>query len=452
VSTRAAVIAGVALGVLYTLSPISTLAIPAAAWMVWRASRDLGPEERRWFLWLTGLAMVVRLLLVAGLFLSADADRPFATFFGDEELFKSRPIWIRNIGLGVPISAADWIYAFDDTGRSGYLFALAILQAVFGEAPYSIHVLNAVIYLGGVLLLFRLARATFGRVAAMGGLAVLLFLPSLFAWSISALKEPMYTLAAAVELLLVIAVVRAPGVARKAAALAGVVALAFVLESLRKGGMQVAALGAVAGMAGGFIVPRPRLLLASAIVAPIAVVAILNVEPVQARVLSVVRDSVRYHAGHVLTVGHTYELVNGWYYYDWPAIFRIGPGEAVQYVSRAVIHYLVEPLPWVERSAAMLAYVPEQAFWLTLLVLLPFGVAAGLKADALVTSTLLAHAAAVAMMVALTSGNVGTLIRHRGLVLPYLVWLSVLGLVVVIHHIGAQRFTLPESGSAHGNR
>jgi hypothetical protein len=69
-----------------------------------------------------------------------------------------------------------------------------------------------------------------------------------------------------------------------------------------------------------------------------------------------------------------------------------------------------------------------------------------------VTSTLLAHAAAVAMMVALTSGNVGTLIRHRGLVLPYLVWLSVLGLVVVIHHIGAQRFTLPESGSAHGNR
>jgi len=29
--------------------------------------------------------------------------------------------------------------------------------------------------------------------------------------------------------------------------------------------------------------------------------------------------------------------------------------------------------------------------------------------------------------VAVTSGNVGTLIRHRGLAVPYLLWLSVLG-------------------------
>ena len=42
-------------------------------------------------------------------------------------------------------------------------------------------------------------------------------------------------------------------------------------------------------------------------------------------------------------------------------------------------------------------------------------------------TTLAAHAAAVMMMVALTSGNIGTLIRHRGLALPYLAWLAGLG-------------------------
>ena len=62
-----------------------------------------------------------------------------------------------------------------------------------------------------------------------------------------------------------------------------------------------------------------------------------------------------------------------------------------------------------------------------MVVLLPFGVMAGLRRDVLVTSMLLAHAAAAIVIVALTSGNIGTLIRHRSLVLPYLVWLSVLG-------------------------
>ena len=61
------------------------------------------------------------------------------------------------------------------------------------------------------------------------------------------------------------------------------------------------------------------------------------------------------------------------------------------------------------------------------MALVPFGFIAGLRRDALFTCLLAAHAFAVMMMVALTSGNVGTLIRHRGLVLPYLIWLSALG-------------------------
>jgi hypothetical protein len=425
--TRAAIAAGVMLGLIYTLSPLSLVAIAGGGVAVWWAARPMGPDERRWFLWIVGIAVALRLALIAGLFLSADPARPFSTFFGDEELFKSRPIWIRNLGLGVPISAADWIYAFDDTGKSGYLFVLAAIQAFLGDAPYAVHVLNAAIYLCGALLLHRLARASFGKTPAMFGLIVLMLFPSLFAWSISALKEPMYTCVAAIEILIVMQIVRAPGVLRKAAAVVALVIAADMLESLRKGGMQVAALGAAAGIVAGSIVPRPRLLLASAIAAPMVLVVLLNVAPVQARVLTVVRDAVRYHAGHILTVGQTYQMVDPLYYYDWPAIFAIGPRESVQYVARSVVHYVVEPLPWVERSRAMLFYVPEQAAWWAMLIVLPFGIAAGLKADALLTATLLSHAAAIGMMVALTSGNVGTLIRHRGLIFPYLVWLVALG-------------------------
>ena len=40
---------------------------------------------------------------------------------------------------------------------------------------------------------------------------------------------------------------------------------------------------------------------------------------------------------------------------------------------------------------------------------------------------LIAHAAVAIAIVALASGNLGTLIRHRALALPYVVWLSALG-------------------------
>lgn len=449
--TTLAVGAGILLGVIYTLSPLSVLALTGGGLLVWWVARDLTPDERRWFLWIVGIAIVLRLAAIAGLFLTADADRPFATFFGDEELFKSRPIWIRNIGLGVPISAADFIYAFDDTGRSGYLFVLAALQAFVGDTPYAIHVLNTVVYLGGALVLYRAVRASFGPLPALGGLMILLFLPSLFAWSISALKEPMYTCVAALEVLCVVQIVRGKSIVRKVAAVVAVVVMAVMLESLRKGGSQVATMGAVGGIMLGLIAMRPKWLLAAAVAAPIVLFAVLEAPPVQARVLTVVRDSVRYHAGHVLTVGYTYQLVNPYYYGNWEAIFEIGPAEAAQYVARALISYVTEPRPWVPRSRAFLAYVPEQAAWWSLLLLLPFGIAAGLKRDPLLTAVLLAHAVAIVMMVALTSGNVGTLIRHRGLVLPYLVWISALGGYWLLDRFA--RSVRPYGGEdANGNR
>jgi len=59
--------------------------------------------------------------------------------------------------------------------------------------------------------------------------------------------------------------------------------------------------------------------------------------------------------------------------------------------------------------------------------LVPFGFYAGLKRDVVVTCMLAAHAAAAMGIVALSSGNIGTLIRHRSLALLYLVWLSAVG-------------------------
>ena len=106
--------------------------------------------------------------------------------------------------------------------------------------------------------------------------------------------------------------------------------------------------------------------------------------------------------------------------------------QAARFAVRAAASFLLTPLPWEMRSRSELAFLPEHMFWYVMLALLPFGVVAGWKRDPLTTSLLLGYALPTAAVLALTNGNVGTLLRLRGLVTPYLLWLSVLGFVSLV--------------------
>lgn len=448
---RWALLAGVMLGIAYTLSPLTVMCLALLIAVTRWAGRDLTGREREWFFALVTLAIVTRLMLIAALFVFADPSKPYATFFGDEEIFKSRPIWLRNVGLGLPISSADFIYAFDETGMSGHLYVLAYLQALVGDAPYGVNVFNATVYLTSVLMLHRLIRPSFGRYVAMGGAVVLLFLPSLFSWSVSALKEPFYALLAAAELLCVAALVRTPRWWQKTMAAAAIVVLAVSLESVRKGTMAIVAFGTLVGLTCGYIVGRPRLLLLAAVTAPLIAAAVLTRPMVQERIRSTALMSVRYHAGHVVTQGISYKLVDPRYYTDWPAIDRMPPREVTLFIARAIASYFVEPLPASVQSRALWAYLPEHLFWLLLAALVPIGIVHGLRRDCVLTCILLAHACAVILVVALNSGNIGTLIRHRGLSLPYTVWLSMLGAGAIVGLLTMRSETFPEGTSSHGN-
>ena len=96
-----AIAGGVVVGLVYTLSPLTVLCALTLVVILRWGSRGLTPRERRWFLTLVIVAIVARVALVAGLFLTADSRLPYATFFGDEELFKNRSIWLRNLALGL---------------------------------------------------------------------------------------------------------------------------------------------------------------------------------------------------------------------------------------------------------------------------------------------------------------------------------------------------------------
>jgi hypothetical protein len=95
--------------------------------------------------------------------------------------------------------------------------------------------------------------------------------------------------------------------------------------------------------------------------------------------------------------------------------------EAGRYVARAFTAAVLEPLPWHARSRFELAYIPEQAAWYAILVLALAGLPVAWRINRFVTLLLISYTTIIGAGLALTSGNIGTLVRHRGLVLPFII-------------------------------
>jgi hypothetical protein len=429
--------AGVAIGLVYTLSPLTVwFAVGLVLILAW-ASTGLDTDERRLVTGLLVTAVVLRVLMVVGLFALTDRTRvPFGSFFGDEEYFIRRALWLRNLALGVPIHGLDLESAFQTYNASSHLDLLALIQLLVGPAPYGLHLVGVLMYLSGAILLYRLVRSTLGRLPALIGFAVLLFLPSLFAWSVSVLKEPLFVLVSAMSVVAAVGMVEAPSWAGRAIRAGALIVLAAVLESIRQGGAVLSTASVLGGVLIGFVATKPRLMIAGLVALPILVGAALSRPEVQFRAYVAVQNAARQHWGNVaVSPGYAYQLLDERFYPDLNQISDLGFGEAARFVVRAVVAYIAVPLPWKAQSPAALAYLPEQVVWYILALLVPVGLPFAFRRDPIVTGLLVSHALTIAAAVALNGGNVGTLVRHRSLALPYLVWLSAVGACQVLSHL-----------------
>ena len=83
------------------------------------------------------------------------------------------------------------------------------------------------------------------------------------------------------------------------------------------------------------------------------------------------------------------------------------------------------------------AYLPEHLLWYLLVLMLPFGIAEGWRRDPWATAMVIGFVLPTAITLAMTNGNIGTLLRLRGLVTPYIAWISAIGFCVVADRLCA---------------
>jgi hypothetical protein len=432
--TAISIAAGLGIAVVYTLTPLTVIVVAAGAVLVPLLLKGVPGDERRWVGAIVAAALLARLLAIGGILLlnlPNHDDQFVGASAGDEAYAMSRAARTRDIILGEPTSKYDFFVAFDEYGRNSYVTALTAAQVVLGPTPYSVRVLNSLLFVVAALLLYQLGRAAFGPLPAALGLAVVLFWPTLFVWSISLLKESLYLLLGVVALRSAIALARRPGWRSAMVNLAAAAGVMWLLKDLRPAALMLTASGLALGLA-GYVMTSSRRSIAIAAVALLAVLAVaLGTGAVEGRLIAGLEAAAKTHSGHVFTVGHEYKLLDPGFYVNprTPAssTLTLTRDEAARFVGRAVASFFAVPMPWQLRSSRELAYLPEQMAWYALVLMLPIGIAAGFRRDRLMTCMLVGYVVPTAAALALTNGNVGTLLRLRGLVIPYLAWVGVAG-------------------------
>jgi hypothetical protein len=439
------VIGGLALALLFTATPLGAIVLALAPLVAVVAARRLDRSDRRVLFTILGIALAARLAVVTGLFVIAIPDLSnlgAGALSGDQAYNLTRSLRTRDIlrGFG-SLTHYDYFVATDEYGRTSYLGLLTLLQFAFGPSPFGLRLLNSLFFVAGAAILFRMLRPRYGLLPASLGLIVVLFLPSLFFASVSVLKESLYFLASSACLAAAIGA----GRTRHPAALIALVALAagciWILDDLRRGAVILSISGLACGLAIRAIgaTRHPLAIAAAGVISAVVVVAV--VPSIQQRVLAGLTSAAKQHSGHVFTVGHAYKLLDDGFYMN-PAtpagsnIF-LTPWQAMRFVARSAATFILTPLPWEARSISERAYLPEHLLWYLLVLMLPFGIAEGWRRDPWATAMLIGFITPTAVALAMTNGNIGTLLRLRGLVTPYIAWISALGFCVVADRVCA---------------
>jgi hypothetical protein len=445
-----ATVAGVLAGVAYTLSPTTVVFLLAMLVLFGWAQRDTSPRERRWVLGVLTVSLTLRLAALGGFFLFGHANQSLPVLIGDEWLIKWRSMLLLNMALGRSLAPTDYFNVLEMYGRTGLMNVLAYWQLWFGPAPYGAHLVNVTMWFAGAIVLYRTARRGFGPLAAIGGLVALLFMPTLFVWSISALKEPAYFFLTAIVIAGATAVFRARRFFGRIVGLMVVAIAMAAIEPIRSIALFVTAGGVVAGAGGWFVTRRAWLCAAAVVVVAAAGVRAQRDPAVEAQVMRAFRTAASRHRGNVSTVGYSYKLLDPRFYltdYYQDPIASLLPDEAGRFAARALLSFVAVPLPWNAQSKGAIALIPQQVAWYVLAALAFVGIAAGWRRDAIFTWMLLGNIVVGGVVVSLFNGNVGTFVRFRDSVVAIIVWLSALGGCAVVEW-AARRFS-GESQHAH---
>jgi hypothetical protein len=381
-------------------------------WLAWRISGDHLTGSR-----VFAAAFGLRAMVAIALHAYLQATRGSGTMFQDDQTFELAASWLVRIARGEGLAIFPGHQHFLD---NLYPYLLAGIYAVLGYTPVVPKALNAALAGLAAVLVVEIGRRSFrdsvGRLAGVGAVV----LPTLVVWTLTTLKETLIVFGILVVLRSMQALGEEP--ARSSAFNNAVVALLaglLLVEDLRFPAFLV--LGALVPLAlAGRRMRRvrPAFVLVAALLAAGALAGVLTLARLRApdspladptrlvelaRVLGERRDLEG--VGARSQIGATEDLVAR-------AVVETGSPSVGRGIVESLGFALLAPAAWQAHDLRELVAGVEMLVWYVLLVGAAFSWAARPR-QPIFASVLALYGLAIWVLLALTEGNLGNLLRHR---------------------------------------
>ena len=302
-----------------------------------------------------------------------------------------------------------------------FSYLMGVLYAVFGYSPLIVKLMNAIFSLLTGFLIYLIARAVFNNKIAKVSMAATVFLPSSVVFSITALKDPIIVFLNTMVILLLIQF-------RRTANWFWPMASAVIILSmdLWRPTIKLPLFGWLALTT--FLCTRVSGTKKILVLLSVSVF-ILFVPCARDRVITYFSPDTFFnrHIGYINTPGNNYKIFPERCYYG-PRLIGLGPLEISGGIFNGVLHSLLEPL--LSRNIKIVL-LPAVVQTVLLNLLLPFafiGLLLGARYRFYQILPIAVYLVIFIFLIAVSGGNVGTVFRHRDMLMPFILTLAVAGL------------------------
>lgn len=391
-------------------------------------------EREKIFFYILMISLLPRIVLV--FFQQLDLNRfhsPYvflAKSFNDGEAYSSNAILTANVlrdrttqktfftkNNGIELVSGEvfrnsWKLkvSLPETYEVGYItYLFALFYAAFGFAPAVLSIFNVILSLSTALLMFSIAKRNFNDLTAYISSTLFLFWPTVFYYSASKLKDPLLLFFSCLLLLLwsrnVKIYIKVPLTLFSAA----------ILECLRTG-LGVFFLVAISLQCYLDWASKKKIRFIIPLVF-IGVFIIWKFNMISGGLATFFQTSASMHKGQFESGGHVYSLLGAN-----ANFFVYGGKEWLRYLVSAWYHFLFEPLYATSLTIPFLLYSPFKTVFSIFCILAVAGAVKSFndnRSSFIRRQTVfICFGIFYGTVIALSSGNVGTMLRHRDLITP----------------------------------
>lgn len=312
-------------------------------------------------------------------------------------------------------------------GWHGYLYVIGLFYYLFDYSPIAVKFINCI--LGALTATFiYLLCLNFSRSGAKTAHFLVSFFPTLILWSTTHLKDMSVLFLAVVTVWAMVnfLTIKSP---RYFIWLVASVFLQFFLTKRDLWLLSLAFIG-LTGLIFIIMKSKRRNLWIIAFICLGLLLIIFYRHELDAFVRQKIYKLLIVHVGHVGTGGATYRVLDHAYYANADLLNRISYFSMLKVSLKSMYYFMLEPLLGRFSDSAFLCLFPQVVLWYFLLPFMFIGVLISLSKNFIAALTVLIYSLLSSMAIALSSGNVGTLLRHRDYVSAFFLMLAAIGLSI----------------------